>query len=83
MTSLRDPRPEDRVRAAIDRSWVQSQRHWSRFVMLRYPIDQPDQESIAQIERTYRRGEGAQVTVRYSVNGRPEQLWSWPTRGGA
>jgi hypothetical protein len=33
---------------------------------------------IERYETTYGRGDAAKVSVRYSVNGRPEEVWTWP-----
>ena len=35
---------------------------------------------IQQYEETYGKGDGAQITVKYSVNGNPEQLWKYPPK---
>ncbi|MEM9159019.1 MAG: hypothetical protein AAGB46_08200 [Verrucomicrobiota bacterium] len=35
---------------------------------------------IQQYEETYGKTDGAQITVRYSVNGKPEQIWEYPPK---
>lgn len=35
---------------------------------------------IRQYETTYGRADGAEIVVRYSTNGRPEEEWRWPPR---
>lgn len=35
-------------------------------------------DKVGQYETTYGRGDGARVLVSYTVNGGPEQAWTWP-----
>jgi hypothetical protein len=35
---------------------------------------------VQQYEQTYGRNDHAQVTMRYRVNGKQEQVWQWPPR---
>jgi len=37
-------------------------------------------DKIQQYEETYGRGDGARVVVTYTVNGGPEETWTWPPR---
>ena len=35
-------------------------------------------DKTQQYEETYGRADGARVTIRYTVNGGPEEVWTWP-----
>ena len=35
-------------------------------------------DKVRQYEETYGRDDGAEVTVSYTVNGRPRETWMWP-----
>ena len=37
-------------------------------------------DKVQQYEETYGREEGAEVVVTYTVNGHPEETWTWPPR---
>lgn len=37
-------------------------------------------DKVRQYEETYGREDGAKVVVTYTVNGHPEETWTWPPR---
>lgn len=37
-------------------------------------------DKVRQYEETYGRDDGAEVVVTYTVNGHPEETWTWPPR---
>lgn len=37
-------------------------------------------DKVRQYEETYGRDDGARVVVTYTVNGHPEETWTWPPR---
>ena len=37
-------------------------------------------DAVEQYEETYGAGDGARVVIRYTVNGGPEERWTWPGR---
>ena len=37
-------------------------------------------DKVQQYEETYGRDDAARVVVTYSVNGHPEETWTWPLR---
>ena len=37
-------------------------------------------DKVRQYEETYGREDGAEVVVTYTVNGHPEETWTWPPR---
>src|SRR5205814_4120468 len=49
------PVPDPEFDAIVAECWPRAQAHWSRFLLLQPPVDQPEQPAIAQIDLATRR----------------------------
>ncbi len=70
------------IEVLIDGRRLDPHETWYRYRIQPDAWDQRAAANVLSIVRRYEetrgRGDHADVTIRYTVNGRPEQTWKWP-----